>query len=129
MAGLRVAGLPALAPTGLALAGESEGRMGMLQVLQHCHVGSACSGVCWAQARSHANDPPWNHPEWLLECTEEDTMEPELQVLNQEQLRHSYSSPAQQGTKGPTHWAMDWDQVWAVSEVWVEARRVLGNCP
>lgn len=126
---LRVVGLPALAPSALAFADEAEGRKGTLLVPQHCRAGSAYSGVCRAQAHSHADGPHENCQDPLLECTEEDMAEPELQVLSWERPQHSCSSQAQAVVKGSTHWKTDWHLPWAVTEVVAEAHRVLGSYP
>lgn len=126
---LRVVGLPALARTALAFADEAEGRKGTLLVLQHCRVGSAYSEVCQAQAYSLADGPHENCQDSLLECTEEDTVESELQGLSWERPQHSCSSRAQVVLKGSTHWEMDWHLPWAVIEVAAEARKVLGSYP
>lgn len=118
----RAVGLPALAPTALASADEAERRKGLPLEPRHCRECSAHSGVCQAQAGSHAEGPRENCQNLLLECTE-----PELRVRSRKRPGHSCSPQAQVVLEGSTHWKVDLPLAWAVTEVSAEVRRILGS--
>lgn len=90
--------------------------------------GSAGSGVCQAEAHAPAEGPRESRWTPLLECTVEGTERSGAQALGQES-RHSCSSRARVGPRGPAPRETGWRLPWAAMEAPAEVRRALGSYP
>lgn len=95
----RAVGFPTLAPSDLAPVDEAERIKGMLLGPPHHLAGYTYSRVDQAQTHSRASGPHETGQDPLLECSEVDAAESELQALRWSQPPNSCSSQAQVATK------------------------------